>query len=244
MIGRALRAQARSAAGDIVLLWAAVAAFGMSLSLVTIIPPEFADAPAELRAALAAPFGAVLATYGSILAAAYGSFRYTVDRRDGVVAQRLMLQRRWPTLLARMPASAVGGAIVAAAALGGGHLALAVSGVGASVDGGAVASALALGAAAALWGLGLGVVVQVHLLALFLAPMSLGGALLVAMLWPDGAVYLPLVALLEALRFDVTAVGIGRGNALDASLAAVVGASWVAVMLLASSLVFMRRDVR
>lgn len=244
MIGRALRIQACNAAGDIVLRWAAVAAFGMSLSLVTIIPPEFADAPADLRAALAAPFRTVLATYGGILAAVYGSFRYTVDRRDGVVAQRLMLQRRWPTLLARMPVSAVGGAIVTGAALVGGHLALAVSGVGASVDGLAVAPSLALGAAAALWGLGLGVLVQVHLLALFLAPMSLGGSLLIAMLWPDGAVYLPLVTLLEALRFDVTAVGIAPDSILDAPLAALVAASWVAVMLLASSLVFVRRDVR
>lgn len=244
MIGRALRAQARSATGDIVMVWAAVAAFAMSLSLVTIIPPEFADAPADLRAALAAPFGTVLATHGGILAAVYGSFRYTVDRRDGVIAQRLMLQRRWPTLLARMPASAIGGAVVTGAALFGGHLALAVSGAGTTIDGAMVASTLALGGAAALWGLGLGVVVQVHLLALFLAPMSLGGSLLVAMLWPAGAVYLPLVALLEALRFDVTAIGVAQSSVLDAPLAAVVAASWVAVMLLASAVVFLRRDVR
>ncbi len=244
MIGQALRAHVRTFAGDIVLLWVVVAAFAVSLSLATSIPPELAEAPADVRTALTAPFTAVLATYGAVLASVYGSFRYTLDRRDGVVAQRLMLQPRWVTLLVRAPASAVGGAVVALAALVGGHAVLTFAIGGIALDWTAVGSTLALGAIAGLWGMGLGIVVQVHLVALFAASMSMGAALLVAILWKVGAVYLPLLAMLEALRFDVTAVGILPGESLDGSTAVLVTAGWVTAALLAGGLSFMNRDVR
>lgn len=244
MIGQALRAHVRTFAGDIVLLWVVVAAFAVSLSLATSIPPELAEAPADVRTALTAPFTAVLATYGAVLASVYGSFRYTLDRRDGVVAQRLMLQPRWVTLLVRAPASAVGGAVVALAALVGGHAVLTFAIGGIALDWTAVGSTLALGAIAGLWGMGLGIVVQVHLVALFAASMSMGAALLVAILWKVGAVYLPLLAMLEALRFDVTAVGILPGESLDGSTAVLVTAGWVTAALLAGGFSFMNRDVR
>lgn len=244
MIGRALRAQARSFTGDVVLLWVAVAALVMSLSLATSVPPEFADAPADVRAALTAPFSAVLATYGAVLAAIYGSFRYTIDRRDGVVAQRLMLQPRWASLLVRMPFSALGGAIVALAGVAGGHAALTIAMGGLPVDWSSVASTLALGAVAGLWGMGVGVVVQAHLVALFVASLSMGAAMLVAMFWSVGAVYLPLFAMLEAFRLDVTAVGIMPDDRLDSSLAVLVAAGWVLVALLVGGISFMRRDVK
>lgn len=244
MIGRALRAQARSFTGDVVLLWVAVAALVMSLSLATSVPPEFADAPADVRAALTAPFSAVLATYGAVLAAVYGSFRYTIDRRDGVVAQRLMLQPRWASFLVRVPASALGGAIVALAGVAGGHAALSVSMGGIPVDWSSVASTLALGAVAGLWGMGVGVVVQAHLVALFVASLSMGAAMLVAMFWSAGAVNFPLLAMLEAFRFDVTAVGIMPDDRLDSSVAVLLAAGWVLVALLAGGISFMRRDVK
>ncbi|PVE94903.1 hypothetical protein [Microbacterium sp. TPD7012] len=244
MIGQALRAHARTFAGDIVLLWVVVAAFAVSLSLATSIPPELAEAPADVRTALTAPFTAVLATYGAVLASVYGSFRYTLDRRDGVVAQRLMLQPRWVTLLVRAPASALGGAVVALAGLAGGHAALAFAIGGIALDGTAVGSTLALGAIAGLWGMGLGIVVQAHLVALFAASLSMGAGLLVAILWKAGAVYLPLLAMLQALRFDVAAVGIMPGESLDGSTAVLVTAGWVTAALLAGWLSFMNRDVR
>ncbi|MFP3345194.1 hypothetical protein R0J87_22200, partial [Halomonas sp. SIMBA_159] len=78
----------------------------MSLSVAAGVPPELTDAPMDVRASLAAPYRAVLATYGAVLAAVYGSFRYTVDRRDGVVAQRLMSQPRGATYLARATGAA------------------------------------------------------------------------------------------------------------------------------------------
>lgn len=244
MIGQALRAHVRTFAGDIVLLWVVVAALAVSLSLATSIPPELAEAPADVRTALTAPFTAVLATYGAVLASVYGSFRYTLDRRDGVVAQRLMLQPRWVTLLVRAPASALGGAVVALAGLAGGHAALAFAIGGIALDGTAVGSTLALGAIAGLWGMGLGIVVQAHLVALFAASLSMGAGLLVAIFWKAGAVYLPLLAMLQALRFDVAAVGIMPGESLDGSTAVLVTAGWVTAALLAGLLSFMNRDVR
>lgn len=243
MIGRALRAHARSFSGDVVLFWMAVAAFAMSLSLATSIPSEFAESTADIRDAFTAPFSAVLATYGGVLAAVYGSFRYTVDRRDGVIAQRLMLQPRWATLLTRAAASALGGAIVAAAAVCGGHIALAVSMGGIPVRWSSVGAVIALGAVAGVWGMGVGVVVQVHLLALFVVPMSMGAAILVAMFWKAGAVYLPLLAMLGAFRFDVAAVGIRPGESLDPPAAVLVTIAWVLTALTAGSVTFLRRDV-
>ncbi|KJQ54171.1 hypothetical protein [Microbacterium sp. SA39] len=244
MIGRALRAQARSFGGDIVLLGAMLAAFVLSLSLATSIPPEFADAPDDVRDTFAAPLSAVLATYGAVLASVYGSFRYTIDRRDGVIAQRLMLQPRWLTLVARLPGAAVGGAVVALVGVVGGHISLTVTMGGIPVDWSAVGATLGLGAAAGLWGMGLGIVIESHLVALFVASLSMGAAMLVAIFWKAGAVYLPLLAMLEAFRFDVSAVGIMPEDSLDNALAALVTAGWVMAALLAGAVTFLRRDVK
>lgn len=243
MIGRALRAQARSLTGDVVLLGVMAAAFVMSLSLAAGIPPELADVPTDARVTLTTPFSTVLATYAAVLAAVYGSFRYTVDRRDGVIAQRLTLQTRWTMLLARAPASALGGAAVALAAVGGGHTALVVAMGGIPVDWQATASALALGAVAGLWGMGIGIVVQAHLAALFVASSSMGAAVLVGMFWSDGAAYLPLLAMLAAFRFDVTAVGIEPGHGIDAELAALVAGGWMLLIAVSGGVAFLLRDV-
>ncbi len=243
MIGRVLRAHLRAFSGDVVLLWVVVAGVLVSLSIAAGVPPEIADAPLDLRASLAAPYGAVLATYGAVLAAVYGSFRYTVDRRDGVVSQRLMSQPRGATFMARAAGTAVGGAVVALGAAVGGHAALSLTaGVG-PLDW-AVGSTLVLGAVAGLWGMGIGVVVQAHLVALFVVPLSLSGGVLVAMFWKDGAVYLPLLAMLDALRFDVSAVGIMPHESLDGPIAALVAGGWVLVALAAGGITFMMRDVR
>ncbi|WP_136052563.1 hypothetical protein [Microbacterium sp. K36] len=242
MIGRALRAQARGAVGDIVLLGMALAALVLSLSLAAGIPADLADAPPAVREDLVAPFDAVLATYAGILAAVYGSFRYTIDRRDGVVAQRLMLESRWAMLVVRVPAAALGGAVVAGAAVVGGRTALIVTMGGVPVHASAVASAVALGAAAALWGLGVGIVVQAHLAALFVAALTMGFGMLVALFWSAGAAYLPLPALLDAFRFDVSVIGIPADRGLGAA-AGPIAAGWVVLAVGAGAAVFLRRDV-
>lgn len=241
MIVRALRAHARGVTGDIVLLWVVAAAVVLSTSMATSVPAELAEAPAGVRAALSAPFSAVLATYGAVLAAVYGSFRYTVDRRDGVIAQRLMLQPRWVTLLSRTLGSALGGAVVALAGLAGGHIALAVAMGGVPVGWASVGSALAVGAGAGLWGLGVGIVVQNHLVALFVASMSLGSAVLVAMFWSAAAHGFPLIALLDAFGFDVTAVGVSPADGPGGSVPVAVG--WMLAALVAGGVTFVKRDV-
>lgn len=243
MIGRVLRAHLRAFSGDVVLLWVVVAGVLLSLTVAVSAPSEIVDAPPEVRASLAAPYGAVLATYGAVLAAVYGSFRYTVDRRDGVVAQRLMSLPRGATFAARATGAAVGGAVVALAAAGGGHTALSLtSGVG-PLDWSSVGSTLVLGAGAGLWGMGIGVVTQAHLVALFVVPLSLSGGVLVAMFWKHGAVYLPLLATLDALGFDVSAVGITPHESLDGQVAALVAGGWVLAALTAGGIAFMMRDV-
>ena len=153
-----------------------------------------------------------------------------------------MLESRWAMLVARMPASALGGAVVAVAAVLGGRVALFVTMGGIPVRPSAVTAALALGAVAALWGLGIGIVVQAHLAALFVTAFSLGVGLLVAMFWSAGAVYLPLPALLDAFRFDVSAVGIPAGGGLGL-LAVPIAAGWVLLAVGAGAAVFLRRDV-
>lgn len=244
MIGQAFRAQARSFTGDVVLLGVVLAALVLSLSLATSVPPDLRDAPDAVRAAFIESFRVILATYGAVLAAVYGSFRYTVDRRDGVIAQRLTVQPRWAIFAARVPASAVGGAIVALAGAVGGQLALTVCLGGVPVEWSAVGSTLAFGAVAGLWGLGVGIVVQVHLVALFVASLSMSGALVLAMFWSAGAVYLPPLVMLEATGFDVGTVGIMPDGRLDTGLAVAVTAGWMLAALLAGGFSFLKRDVR
>jgi hypothetical protein len=243
VIGRVLRAQLRSFAGDVVLFGVAAAGFVMSLSLATSIPPEFAKAPADVREALVASFSVALAAYAAVLATVYGSFRYTIDRRDGVVAQRLMSQPRWALLLVRVPSSALGGAVVGLSAILGGHAALVVAMGGMPMDGAIVLSTATLGAVAALWGMGVGVIVQTHLVALFVASLSLGATMLVAMFWDAGAVYFPLFAMLAVFGFDITTAGVLPGHVLAPSVAVVVTVGWVLGALVAAAAAFLTRDV-
>ncbi|MCM3779988.1 hypothetical protein [Microbacterium hydrocarbonoxydans] len=243
MIGRAFRMQARSLLHDAVLLWMLVAAFAMSVLVAAGAPPEVAEAPPSSRAAILAPVGVVVAVYGAVLAAVYGSFRYTVDRRDGVLAQRLMLQRRPTVLLTRVPSAAVGGAFVSLAAVVGAHAAFGVALGGLPIDGSAVGRTLLLGAVAGVYGLGVGLVVQSHLVALFIAPMSLAAGLLVVAVWPAMAAHLPLLTLLEALDFDVSAAGLAASDRLDRPVAILVSTGWMLFGLLGGGALFLLRDL-
>lgn len=243
MIGRALRMQLHSLLHDVVLLWVLVAAFAMSVLVAVGVPADLADAPPSIRAALTAPFGVVVAVYGAVLAAVYGSFRYTADRRDGVLAQRLMLERRSAALLTRVPAAAVGGACVSLAGVVGAHAAFGVALGGLPLDWSTVGRTLLLGAVAGVYGLGVGLVVQTHLVALFIAPMSLAAGLLVVAVWPTTAAHLPLFALLEALGFDVSAAGLAPTHRLDRPVAVLVSAGWMLIGLLGGGILFLVRDL-
>ncbi|AXL13482.1 hypothetical protein DXT68_16120 [Microbacterium foliorum] len=243
MVRQAFRAQFRSLTGDVVLLGVASAAFVMALSLAVSVPTDFADAPAQVRQEFLAPFGTIMATYGAVLAAIYGSFRYTIDRRNGVVAHRLTLQPRWASFLSRAPVAALGGALVALATVVGGHVALTVSTGGTDVDLAMVAATSVVGAVAGLWGFGVGLVVQQHLLALFVAPVSLGAAMVVAIFWAPGAVWFPLPAILAGAGFDLSNIGIDSAALLEGPLSTAIAVAWTVLILAAGATSFLSRDV-
>jgi hypothetical protein len=154
-----------------------------------------------------------------------------------------MSQPRWALLLVRVPSSALGGAVVGLSAILGGHAALVVAMGGMPMDGAIVLSTATLGAVAALWGMGVGVIVQTHLVALFVASLSLGATMLVAMFWDAGAVYFPLFAMLAVFGFDITTAGVLPGHVLAPSVAVVVTVGWVLGALVAAAAAFLTRDV-
>lgn len=241
---RALAAQAVSAVGDVPLAGVCAGAMLLSASIAASVPADIAAAPDDVKALVAVPLATVLAVYSAVLAAIYGSFRYTVDRRAGVVAQRSTVQPRPWALVGRLPFTALGGVLVAGASVLGGRLALAPALGTAGLDAATVAAALVVGAVAALWGLGVGLVVQAHLPSLFVAPVSLSGALLVAPFWPDTAAWLPLPALLRAAGLDLAPIGLDVGAGPAPGVAGALTGAWVAAVLAAGGWSFLRRDLR
>ena len=243
---RALAAQARGVLGDRTLVGVCTGALLLSISLATRVPAHVADAPPEVKTLLAEQLSTVVAVYGALMAAIYGSFRYTVDRRRGVVAQRATLQPRAPGVVARVPFTAVGGVAVAAVALLGARVALAPALGTTGLHEGPVAGTLVVGAGAALWGLGVGLLVQAHLVALFVAPLSLSVALFLGIPWPEPATWMPLPTLLHATGFDLAAVGLGSaasGTVPDPAAARVLALVWTGGGLLAGIASFLRRDI-
>lgn len=243
-VGRALAAQGRSFGADLTLGGIGAATFVLSASIAASIPPDVAEAPEDVKMLVVGPLSAVIGVYAAVMAAIYGSFRYTVDRRSGVVAQRATLQSRPWALVGRVPFAALGGATVAAAAVLGGRLALVPTFGLAGVDLGDVLAILAVGAAAAVWGLGVGLVVQAHLPALFIAPFSISAALMAASPWPDISAWMPLPTMLRGAGLDLAALGIGETVGPGQGLASALATAWVATALAAGAWSFLRRDVR
>lgn len=243
-LGRALRAQALIAVGDLPLAGTCVAAIVLSASIGTSVPGDLVAAPDAAKEAIAAALSTVIAVYSAVMAAIYGSFRYTIDRRGGVVAHRATLQpRRWG-LAARIPSTALGGALVGVASLVGGRAAV-VAALGArGLEPATVGTVAVVGAAAAVWGLSAGLLVQAHLPSLFVAPLSLSAPLLIAPLWPAVAAWFPLPTLLRAASFDLTPLGIGAAVGPAASAAVALAVAWGVLLLAAGAVSFLRRDLR
>ena len=240
---RALRAQASAFLVDVPLVGVAVGALLLSASIGASAPSDLDSAPEEAEAVIVSVIATVTAVYSAVMASIYGSFRYTIDRRSGVLAQRATLQpRRWG-LAARIPFTALGGALVAAASLLGSRLSLAASLGVRGLDADVVASTLIVGSAAALWGLGVGLLVRAHLPSLFVAPFSVSVALAIAHLWPVGAAWLPLAAFLRATRLDLMPIGIGAAVGPAPGLAVALSAAWTAVVLAAGACAFLRHDL-
>ncbi|MBB3156854.1 hypothetical protein FHS07_000538 [Microbacterium proteolyticum] len=242
--GRTLAAQGRSFEVDLPLGGIAAATLVLSASIAASIPADVAGAPDDVKMLVVGPLSAVIGVYAAVMAAIYGSFRYTLDRRSGVVAQRATLQSRPWALVGRVPFTALGGAMVAAAAVLGGRLALVPTFGLAGVDLGGVLAILAVGAAAAVWGLGVGLVVQAHLPALFVAPFSISAALMAASPWPDIAAWMPLPTMLRGAGLDLAALGVGEAVGPTQEMASALATAWVATALAAGAWSFLRRDVR
>lgn len=243
-VGRALTAQGRSFGADLPLGGIGAATLVLSASIAASIPADVVGAPEDVKMMVVGPLSTVIGVYAAVMAAIYGSFRYTVDRRSGVVAQRATLQSRPWALVGRVPFTALGGATVAAAAVLGGRLALVPTFGLAGVDPGGVLATLVVGAAAAVWGLGVGLVVRAHLPALFIAPFSISAALMAASPWPDVAVWMPLPTMLRGVGLDLAALGIGDTVGPSHVLASALATAWVAAALAAGAWSFLGRDVR
>ncbi|MGB4135356.1 MAG: hypothetical protein WA971_02260 [Microbacterium sp.] len=243
MILRALRAQGRSFSGDLTLLAVALLAVALSLSLAANVPHELATASDEEKGIYAASFEVVIAIYAAIMSAIHGAFRYTVDRRNGVVARQATLHPRWVIAAARAPFTALGGSVIATLAVVGGHVALRVAIGGIAIDGRAVAAAVGVGAISALWGFAIGLIMELHLLTLFVAPLTLGVAMIVAIFWPRVAVWLPLLTMVEAGGFDLMALGVSPADALDPVIASWALAGWMAMSSGVGAVCFLVRDI-
>ena len=240
---RALAAAARSFLGDIPLAGVGVATVVLSASIAASIPADAAAAPEEAKALLAGPLSTVVGVYAAVMAAIYGSFRYTIDRRTGVVAQRATLQPRAWALVGRIPFTVLGGALVGAAAVLGARLALAPTLGLTGLDAGGVGAILVVGAAAAVWGLGVGLLVQAHLPSLFAAPFSLSIAMVIAPLWPHVAAWFPLPMLLRGTGLDLTALGIAATSGPQGATAAALAAASIVAVGAAGAVSFLRRDL-
>lgn len=244
MIGRALRAQLRGMPFDLPLAGAALAALLLALSIALNVPPELASTPAAARGAVHDALGAVTAVYAATMAAVYGSFRFTIDLRDGVVARRATIQHRGAGLIARLPVTALGGAVVATAAMTGAGIATAIALGDVVIPSRTVVATLVVGAVAALWGLAIGLVVRAHLTSLFVAPLSLGIAMVVASQgWDATAVWMPLPVLVRAAGLDLSALGIDAATQLDPAVAVLVCTGWVGAAIAAGAASFILRDV-
>lgn len=239
----ALRAQAQAFVGDLPLVGVGLSALALSASIGASAPADLASAPDEAKAAIAVVIATVTAVYAAVMASIYGAFRYTIGRRTGVLAQRATLQpRRWG-LAARVPFTALGGALVAATSIVGSRLSLAASLGLRGLDTGVVVATLFVGAAAAVWGLGAGLVVRAHLPSLFVAPFSLSAALAVAHLWPVVAAWLPLAGFLRAARLDLAPLGIDAAVGPTPGWALALSIIWTITVLTAGAWAFLRRDL-
>ncbi|MCG7416382.1 hypothetical protein MHY30_02505 [Microbacterium sp. ACRRU] len=240
---RTVLSQALCAARDLPLVGVAGVAAVLSASIAASIPTDVALAPDAEKVLLAETLSTVIAVYAAVMAAIYGSFRYTIDRRVGVVAQRATVQPRGWALVGRIPFTALGGAAVGMAALLGARLALVPAFALLGLHARDVAATIVVAAAASLWGLGVGLLVQAHLPALFVAPISLSLAVMLAPVWPTFCEWLPLPTFLRAGGLDLSVLGLADGG-VDQSLAVLIASVWLVGVVVVGAGSFLRRDLR
>ncbi|MFI6095668.1 hypothetical protein ACIA8G_08955 [Lentzea sp. NPDC051213] len=158
----------------------------------------------------------------SLLSSLYGTIRHVLAHRNGVVTRSILFGHRVPVLLSSAAVTALGGAVIGAGA---------AAVLWTPVD----LTAVPLGAAGAVWGLFVGVVVRNY----FLAPTVLFavhiGSALVLSSWPDVGQLLPFGATMSVVSAEP--------GLLPADLGAVLLAVWLVVAGTAAWAVTALRDV-
>lgn len=243
MILRALRARAFRWPRDRVLGGAVIGMLGLTLVVAVGIPAELRAAPLSVRGAFAEEYRVVGVLSAALVAAIYGSFRYTIDHRDGAVAQQVTITQRVPHLVARVPFTMLGGAVIALVAVGASQLVVMLLVGVDEIAAETVFDHTALGTIMGLWGFCLGVIVRRHLLALAVVPASLGIALLLAAFAPEIGVWLPFPAGADALGFELAPFGFTPDSQLPDGIAVVVFAGWLCIATAVAYLRFTRFDV-
>lgn len=127
---------------------------------------------------------------GAVIAMIYGTVRYTLDARNGLITRAVIAGRRRPALLAKAVVTAGAGAAIGVL---GGLCVVVTSGL--TLDSAVLSDlfgAMLSAAAAAVIGLCIGVMVRNHFAAPVVAFAVHLGSVLVLQSWPDAGAVLPL----------------------------------------------------
>ncbi|WP_394621500.1 hypothetical protein JNUCC0626_21080 [Lentzea sp. JNUCC 0626] len=158
----------------------------------------------------------------SLLTGLYGTIKYVLAHRSGVATRSILLGHRVPALLSSAAVTALGGALIGAGA---------AAVLWTRFD----PLAIPLGAAGAVWGLFVGVIVRNYFLApTVLFAVHIGSTLILAP-WPDLGQLLPFGATLSVVS--------PHTGLLPAHLGALVLGTWLVVAGTAAWAVTTLRDV-
>lgn len=239
---RALRSRWSSFRRDPLLVAVLAVAVVLPLTVLIALPADLRSALAPIRAGVATEIDGLVTLVVAAVAAIYGSGRYTVDHRDGVIAREAAMLHRSEILLSRLLFAVLAGAAVGVVgALSGGlvvGIAAGWEGRGAGSVGATGVVDAALGAICAGWGLSVGILVRHHLPALVMAPLLLSAVLAVAPMAPGVAAWFPLPLIAEAVGAELSVAAPGRATAI------VLAALGIAALLCAAAVRFLRTDIR
>lgn len=219
-------------------LWGVLA--GALLLLLTSalgFPENLSSAPEPALSAVTAALRFPLEVNIATMASVYGSFRYTIDHRDGFIGRQVMWQSRVPTLTPRLLTTFIAGAITGLWCWLVFHVTLSISAQQIIVDSGTIWSSLLLGGTCSVWGLCVGSLVRAHLLALFLVPATLLLTVALGVGAPELATWSPLGAFLQAF-------GEGLPKAPTIGHPVLLSLCWIIAAIGISLYSFRRRDIR
>lgn len=221
---------------DQVLLGILAAAFLLLLASAIGFPENLSSVPEQALSAVSTALRFPLEVNIATMASIYGSFRYTIDHRDRFIGRQIMWQSRVPTLVPRMLATFVAGAIIGLWCSLIFYATLSIAAQRMIVDSAAIWHPLLLGGICSVWGLCVGSLVRAHLLALFLVPATLVLTIALAVWTPELASWSPLGAFVQAF-------GEGLPNAPTIDHPVLLSLGWMVAAIAVSLYSFSRRDI-